>query len=144
MVRYLLITLTVAGLFLAASIGPIWAQDTVAASIQRGQKMFTDTKLGENTTGLSCNACHPNGNTTGGSVSVMDMKVKIPTLKGAAAHFPAVKGPKKMVITLDMMNNMCITTFLKGKTLDLGNQGAVDLAAYVTSFSEGSVIKLKK
>lgn len=143
MVRRLFIPLIVVGLFLAASTGPVWA-DTVTASVKRGEKMYTDTKLGNNTTGLTCNACHPNGNTTGGSVSVMGMRMKIPTLKGAAAHFPAVKGPKKMVITLDMMNNMCITTFLKGKALDLGSQGAVDLAAYVTSFSEGRTIKLKK
>ena len=143
MTRYFFVALTVTGLFLAANIGLVQA-DEVGASVKRGQKLFTDTKLGNNSTGLNCNACHPNGNTTGGSVSAMGMKMKVPSLKGAAAHFPAVKGPKKMVITLDMMNNMCIMTFLKGKPLNLGSQQAVDLAAYVTTFSEGEKIRLKR
>ncbi|MEE8448791.1 MAG: hypothetical protein V3S39_04085, partial [Thermodesulfobacteriota bacterium] len=123
MTRYFFVALTVTGLFLAANIGLVQA-DEVGASVKRGKKLFTDTKLGNNSTGLNCNACHPNGNTTGGSVSAMGMKMKVPSLKGAAAHFPAVKGPKKMVITLDMMNNMCIMTFLKGKPLNLGSQQA--------------------
>src|SRR3972149_1816089 len=32
--------------------------DTIEASVKRGEKLFNDTKLGENTTGQGCNSCH--------------------------------------------------------------------------------------
>lgn len=135
---------TLAGIF-AFMLGTayVWA-DTVGESIERGNKMYNDSKFAENTTGLSCNSCHPGGKTTGGTVDVMGMKLKVPTLVGAAGHFPAVKTPEKKVISLAQMNNMCIMTFLKGKPLDLNSQTAVDLEAYVVAFSQGRKIELKK
>ena len=115
--------------------------DTLDASIKRGEKLFNDTKLGENTTGQSCNSCHPNGGTIGGAAEMMwkgmTMKVAIPTLKEAAAHFPKAIGPMKVVSDVVGQNNMCIMTFLKGRPLDKNTQETVDLAAYITTFSKG-------
>ncbi len=78
--------------------------DNVAASIERGKKLYNNSSLGNNKTGLSCNSCHPNGGTIGGTSEMewkgMTMSPKIPTLKGAAAHFPAPRGPMKAVVTL--------------------------------------------
>ena|SRR3989304_4535006 len=135
---------TLAGIF-AFMLGTayLWA-DTVGESIERGNKMYNDPKFAENTTGMTCNSCHPGGKTTGGTVDVMGMKMKIPTLVGAAGHFPAVKTPEKKVISLAQMNNMCIMVFLKGKPLELNSQPAVDLEAYVAFFSQGRKIELKK
>lgn len=118
--------------------------DTLKVSIERGKKLFNDNKLGNNKTGLTCNACHPNGGTAGGTSLVewkgMKMNVPVPTLKGASAHFPAVRGPMKKVVSLKGMNNMCIMTFLKGAPLDENSQEAIDLESYVASFSQGSPI----
>lgn len=115
--------------------------DTLEASVKRGEKLFNDTELGENTTGQSCNSCHPNGGTIGGASEMtwkgQSMKVAIPTLKGAAASFPKAIGPMKVVEDVMGQNNMCIMTFLKGRPLDKNSQEAVDLAAYVTSLSKG-------
>ena len=118
--------------------------DNVAASIERGKKLYNNSSLGNNKTGLSCNSCHPNGGTIGGTSEMewkgMTMSPKIPTLKGAAAHFPAPRGPMKAVVTLKGMNNMCIMAFLKGAPLDENSQHSTDLATYVTSFSQGEGI----
>ena len=118
--------------------------DTLEASVKRGEKLFNDTKLGENATGQSCNSCHPNGGTIGGAAEMMwkgmTMKVAIPTLKGAAASFPKAIGPMKVVEDVTGQNNMCIMTFLKGRPLDKNSQEAVDLTAYVTSLSKGKKI----
>jgi cytochrome c len=118
--------------------------DTVSASVERGKHLFNDTSLGNNKTGLSCNSCHPNGGTIGGTAEMewkgTTMSPRIPTLNGAAAHFPAPRGPMKAVVSLKGMNNMCIMSFLKGMPLDENSQAATDLAAYVTSFSKGAGI----
>jgi len=107
--------------------------DELTASLERGKALYNKPDLGNGTSGLSCNSCHPNGDTTGGEV----MGMKIPSLKGAAATFPKYKDAAGAVITLGMMDNMCIEMFLKGEGLALDSQDAVDLAAYVTSFSQG-------
>lgn len=110
-------------------------------SVRAGEKMFNDTKLGHNTTGQSCATCHSGGGSVGGSAEMkwkgMAMQVAIPTLKGAAVHFPAVRGPMKVVTDLMGMNNMCIMTFLKGKPLNKNSHQAIDLESYVASLSKG-------
>jgi len=114
---------------------------TLSDSVRAGKKMFNDTKLGHNTSGQSCATCHSGGGTVGGSAPMkwkgMEMQVAIPTLKGAAAHFPAVRGPMKVVTDLMGMNNMCIMTFLKGKPLNKNSHQAIDLESYVASLSKG-------
>jgi cytochrome c553 len=107
-----------------------------AKVMELGKKLFSDTSLGK--TGTSCNSCHPNGGTTGGQM----MGTSIPSLKGAAATFPKYKIPAKRVITLSMMNNMCIEMIMEGKPLELNSNEAVALATYVTSFSKGEEIKV--
>ena len=113
---------------------------TLEDSMARGKKLFNDTTLGMNKSGQSCASCHSDGGTVGGASEMtwkgMKMKVAIPTLKGAAAHFPKPMGPMKKVVSLAGMNNMCIMTFLKGMPLDLNSQEAIDLTAHVTSFSK--------
>lgn len=106
-------------------------------SLDNGKELYEDSSLG--TTGLSCKSCHPKGETAGGRVEMefkgKIMKPMIPSLKGAAAHFPAPRGPEQKVVTLKGMNNMCIKAFLKGKPLDENSQKANDLANYVSTFS---------
>jgi len=109
-----------------------------STSVARGKQMFSDNGLGSN--GMSCVACHPGGGTTGGEVPVPGMpmaRLKIPTLKGAAATFPKFKAPNDAVVSLAQMDNNCINMFMMGKGLDVGGQQATDLAAYVTSLSAG-------
>ncbi len=119
--------------------------DTLEAAVERGKRLFNDETLGNNTTRKSCASCHKDGGTVGGAAEMewkgMKMKVNIPTLKGAAAHFPAVRGPMKAVVDLAGMNNMCIMTFLKGTPLDKNSQEAADLVAHVTSLSIGKKLE---
>ena len=119
--------------------------DTLEASVERGKKLFNSKSLGDNSTGKSCATCHKNGGTIGGAAEMTwkgkTMKVNIPTLKGAAAHFPAVRGPMKAVVDLAGMNNMCIMTFLKGSPINKNTQQSSDLVAYVTSFSKGKKLE---
>jgi len=119
--------------------------DTLEAAVVRGERLFNDKTLGANTTRKSCASCHKDGGTVGGATNMewkgMKMKVNIPTLKGAAAHFPAVRGPMKALVDLAGMNNMCVMTFLKGDPINKNSQQAVDLVAYVTSFSKGKKLE---
>ena len=65
---------------------------TLEESTERGRRLFNDTTLGLNKSGQSCASCHSEGGTVGGASEMtwkgMKMKVAIPTLMGAAAHFP--------------------------------------------------------
>jgi len=109
-----------------------------AKSLEHGEELYSDASLGK--TGLSCGSCHPRGGTAGGRAEMeykgMIMKPKIPTLKGAAANFPAPRGPERKVVSLKGMNNLCIKAFLKGKPLDENSQKATDLASFVSTFSK--------
>lgn len=115
--------------------------DTLEAATMRGEKMFNNPKLGKNETGQSCATCHSGGGSIGGAAEMswkgMTMKVAIPTLKGAAVNFPAIRGPMKRIADLGDMNNMCIMTFMKGLPLNKNMRPAVDLQAYVASLSKG-------
>ncbi len=64
----------------------------------------------------------------------------IPTLVGAAAHFPKYKVPNDEVITLQQMNNNCIRMFMAGKRLPLNSPETYYLAQYVTSLSNGDEV----
>lgn len=120
--------------------------DTLDASLKRGEKLFNDNTLGNNSTGTSCASCHPKGGSSGGAADMewkgQAMKVAIPTLIGASASFPKPIGPMKVVSTVGGQNNMCIMTFLKGSPLDLNTREAVDLEAYVYSLSKGRKIDM--
>ena len=116
-------------------------------SVESGKKLFKSTKLSTN--GQSCNSCHPGGGTTGGMVQT-PMKseltgkaydLPVPSLVGAAATFPKFKVPNDRVIALREMDNNCTMMFLGAKPLPLNSQEAIDLAAYVTSLSEGEAVE---
>jgi len=119
--------------------------DTLEAGIKRGERLFNDETLGDNPSRKSCATCHEDGGTVGGAAKMtwkgMTMKVNIPTLKGAAAHFPKPMGPMKALVDLASMNNMCIMTFLKGAPIDKNSQQSVDLVAYITNFSKGKKLQ---
>ncbi len=119
--------------------------DTLEASVTRGEMMFNNPKLGKNETGQSCATCHGGGGSIGGAAEMswkgMKMKVAIPTLKGAAVNFPAIRGPMKRIADLADMNNMCIMTFMKGLPLNKNMRPAVDLQSYVASLSKGKRYK---
>ncbi|MEE9532838.1 MAG: hypothetical protein V3W06_00335 [Acidimicrobiia bacterium] len=114
-------------------------------SIQRGTALFSNASIGRN--GQTCNACHPGGGTTGGEAEIamrgrfpMNPRLPIPTLAGAAATFPKYKVPNDAVITLATMDNNCIKMFMMGEGLDLAGQQAHDLAAYVSTLSNGDEV----
>lgn len=109
------------------------------ASLDRGKKLFE--KPGPQ--GISCSSCHPGGGTTSGMAEPMPgMRIPIPTLVGASATFPKFKVPNNAVVDLEQMDNNCRMTFNKDKPLAHGSQEAADLAAYVTSFSNGQKVQL--
>lgn len=105
-------------------------------SMDHGKALFASTSLGTN--GFSCATCHPGGATTNGKVSMGNMQMGIPSLKGAAATFPKFKPTNNAVITLSEMNNNCIVMFEKGKPLPLDSKEARDLAAYVSTLSDNA------
>lgn len=106
-------------------------------AVARGKDIFNDTDLGNS--GLSCNSCHPNGATTGGTVPLpmrAQYKIRIPDLHGAAATFPKFKVPSGAVISLEQMNNNCTRMFVMGSHLSEEESNA--LAAYVASLDGGN------
>lgn len=118
-------------------------------SIAHGKELFNDAKL--STVNRSCNTCHPSGGTTNGEAEIpmplkngMIPKLPIPTLIGAAAQFPKYKVPNDAVIQLGEMNNNCIRMFMMGKPLDLNSKEARDLAAYVSTLSNGREVEVGK
>lgn len=119
--------------------------DTLEAGIDRGRALFYDKTLGDNSTTKSCATCHKEGGSIGGATDLVwrgqKIRVNIPTLRGAASHFPKPIGPMKVLVDLAGMTNFCILNFLEGKPLDKNGQASVDLAAYVTSLSKGKKLK---
>lgn len=116
------------------------------AALNDGNKLFNDTGLGTN--GLSCNSCHPSGSTTGGEAEIKKkmghgpFKIPIANLVGASARFPKFKVPNNEVITLATMNNNCIRMFMSGKRLPLDSPESFNLAAYVSSLSNGDEVQV--
>jgi hypothetical protein len=77
-----------------------------AGDTGKGKILFSDTKLGGATSGMSCNSCHPGG-----------------------------KGLEKAGDRKDLLKvvNACIQNALKGKPLDLKSSEMADLVAFVKS-----------
>jgi thiosulfate dehydrogenase len=113
-------------------------------AIETGKKLFNDAKLGTATKGVSCNSCHPGGDTTGGTAQVpmRQYQMPIPSLIGASATFPKYKPPNDAVISLQQMNNNCNKMFMGGKGLQLGSEEARYLAAYVALLSNGQEVSV--
>lgn len=75
------------------------ADDSVDAAVARGQKLFNE---------LGCAGCHPRGGTIGGTAvdaSGNRMNIEIPTLRGAALHYPR-RAATGFMATIGMMNDL--------------------------------------
>ena len=73
--------------------------DRIDASIARGQKLFNE---------LGCAGCHPRGGTIGGTAvdaSGNRMNIEIPTLRGAALHYPR-RAASGFMATIGTMNDL--------------------------------------
>ncbi len=102
--------------------------NSVVTSVKRGKKVFRD---------VGCTGCHPRGRTVGGTaVDVMGNRnpFPIPTLVGAAEHFPRLSAAGQ-VINLGQFNNLCATVFIGKTPMDPYSQNYKDLETYVSSLS---------
>lgn len=72
----------------------------------RGKALFNDTRLGNNTSGNSCNTCHPDGS----------------GLEKAAG---------KPTADIAKVVNQCIRKALKGEPVDPESQDMKDIVAYI-------------
>jgi cytochrome c len=75
------------------------ADDRINASIARGQKLFNE---------LGCAGCHPRGGTIGGTAvdaTGNRMNIEIPTLRGAALHYPR-RAASGFMATIGTMNDL--------------------------------------
>ena len=73
--------------------------DYVDASIGRGKKLYNE---------LGCAGCHPRGGTIGGTAvdaTGNRMNIEIPTLRGAALHYPR-RAASGFMATIGMMNDL--------------------------------------
>ena len=88
------------------------AQQDQQKVLELGQTLYNDPKLGNASKGVSCNSCHPDGGTTGGTVKVpmRSYQLPIPSLIGAAAAFPKYKIPNNSVITLEQSRISCLSS----------------------------------
>jgi cytochrome c peroxidase len=75
------------------------ADDRIDASVKRGQKLFNE---------LGCAGCHPRGGTIGGTAvdaTGNRMNIEIPTLRGAALHYPR-RAASGFMATIGTMNDL--------------------------------------
>ncbi len=73
--------------------------DYVDVSIARGKKRYNE---------LGCAGCHPRGGTIGGTAvdaSGTRMNIEIPTLRGAALHYPR-RAASGFLATIGIMNDL--------------------------------------
>ena len=73
--------------------------DRIDASIGRGQKLFNE---------LGCAGCHPRGGTIGGTAvdaTGTRMNIEIPTLRGAALHYPR-RAASGFMASIGTMNDL--------------------------------------
>jgi mono/diheme cytochrome c family protein len=93
----------------------------------RGKTLFNDPKLGDGTSGKSCNSCHPDGKGLEGVGSKMMWK-----------------NPGGEFKSLEEATNVCITLALKGKALDVKSEQMKDLVAYMKSIKPAAAAPAKK
>jgi mono/diheme cytochrome c family protein len=75
------------------------SDDRIDASIARGQKLFNEQ---------GCAGCHPRGGTIGGTAvdaTGNRMNIEIPTLRGAALHYPR-RAASGFMATIGTMNDL--------------------------------------
>jgi thiosulfate dehydrogenase len=99
---------------------------------QQGASLFTHESFGGSGT---CEACHLSGGRTQGQLP--DGKA-IPSLVGAAAHYPKYASRAHAVITLPQQIHNCIAGALQGTPPAFGSPQMVYLETYLVSLSKGT------
>jgi len=95
---------------------------------ERGKTLFNSTSLGNGTSGNSCGTCHPDGKGLEGAGAKKEWKTPGGTFK-----------------TLEEAVNICVTTALKGKALDVKSKEMKDLVSYIKSLKpKGNAAAPKK
>jgi len=79
-----------------------------AGDAAKGKALFNDIKLGNSTSGQSCNSCHPDGKGLGKAGDRKDLEAFV---------------------------NSCIENALKGKPIDPKSEEMANLVAYVRSLN---------
>ncbi len=101
---------------------------SVRDAVARGRKIFRS---------IGCVSCHPRGRTIRGTaVDVKGVRhpVPVPTLIGAADHFPRLS-PAGGVVSVGQFNDWCATTFIGNSPMNPYSREYKDLEAYVVSLS---------
>lgn len=101
---------------------------SVKDAVARGRKIFRS---------IGCVGCHPRGRTIRGTaVDVKGVRhpVPVPTLIGAAEHFPRLS-PAGGVMSVGQFNDWCATTFIGNPPMNPYSQNYRDLEVYVASLS---------
>ena len=101
---------------------------SVKDAVARGRKIFRS---------IGCVSCHPRGRTIRGTaVDVTGARhpVPVPTLIGAADHFPRLS-PAGGVMNVGQFNDWCATTFIGNPPMNPYSQNYRDLEVYVASLS---------
>jgi thiosulfate dehydrogenase len=145
-----LLSVLVAGFLCSA---PAWASSSTATAtatakvsslaeaVQQGAQIFASDSFGGKRTingqPATCDACHSNG---GKTVGTLPNGAHIPSLIGAAAQFPKFNPRTEKVITFEQQLAHCIRGGLAGKPPAYDSSQMVDLIAYLTSLSKGSVM----
>lgn len=115
--------------------------NSLQQAVQQGAHIFASDSFGGtrtfNSQPATCSACHSNGGKTEGT---LPNGVHIPSLIGAAAQFPKFVAGKHAVITLEQQVAHCIRGGLAGTPPAYDSPQMVDLIAYLTSLSKGSVM----
>lgn len=115
----------------AASNSSVTTADQAAA---QGLDLFNHEQFGGART---CSSCHSNNGTTRGH---LPNGSAIPSLVGAAAHFPKYNARAGQVITLPQRVSMCIAGGLQGNPPSLDSPQITDLTAYLTKLSQGQAM----
>ncbi len=111
--------------------------DPLKSAIQEGKHAFSSETFGGN--GKTCDACHANDGVGPGKLP--NGKV-IPSLSNAAAIFPRFNPKAKRVVTLEDQIRNCVKNALQGNPPEAGSEKLADIAAYITSLSQGKPIDM--
>lgn len=110
-------------------------------AVQQGARIFASDSFGSKQMfagqPATCASCHSNNGKTEG---LMPDGTHLPSLVGAAAAFPKFSSGRHEVITLEEQVIDCITGGLQGEAPAYNDPRIVDLIAYLTLLSKGSVL----
>ncbi len=113
------------------------AGDPLQSAIQDGKQAFSHETFGGK--GKTCDACHSNDGVGPGK---LPNGKAIPSLSNAAAIFPRFNPKAKKVVTLEDQIRACVKNALQGTPPEAGNEKLTNIAAYITSLSQGKPIDM--